>query len=139
MAACTRIRGTNQRYWKDYSEYVQERDGESKSTVVENLHKAYDVIMAEKSKKLVEDCPESRYLKTVSERLLDRAVEQGMEADAIVSERVEEVLSDESSSVRAEVCGNAEDDHSGRTDSGVEKDASSLREVDEESVSGRSD
>jgi hypothetical protein len=135
MAACTRIGGTNQRYWKNYKEYVKERDGETRSTVVEELQKAYDIVMSDKSKKLVEDCPESKYLKTVAERILDRAVEQGKEADAIVKSRVEEVVSDEPGDVSTETGGGTAESDKGSPSERVEEDAAKTRKMDEQPVS----
>jgi len=90
MAACTLIKANGQRYWKDYGEYVLERDGETQSKVVETLQDVYGEIMNDKSKEMLESCPESKYLRSVSEKILDRAVKEAQDADQIVGERIDD-------------------------------------------------
>jgi hypothetical protein len=62
MAASTVVKATGQRYWKDYREYVLERDGDTESEVVPKLHAVFSDVMADKSKEMMEGCPETKYL-----------------------------------------------------------------------------
>lgn len=76
MAACTFLKSTNQRYWKDYAEYVRERDLNVKSTVYANVIEIQTKILDDARQGLMSDFPENRYLKSVEERILDREIHE---------------------------------------------------------------
>lgn len=76
MAACTLLKATSQRYWKDYGEYVRERDLNSKSSVYASVIDVQAKILDDARKGLMSDYPEYRYLKSVEERVLDREIEE---------------------------------------------------------------
>lgn len=76
MAACTLLKSTGKRYWKDYTEYVCERDLNTKSTVYANVINVQTKIMDEARQGLLDDYPEQRYMKSVEERVLDREIEE---------------------------------------------------------------
>lgn len=76
MAACTLLKSTGQRYWKDYSEYVRERDLNTKSTVYAGVIDVQTKILDGARKDLMSDFPEHRYLKSVEERILDREIQE---------------------------------------------------------------
>jgi len=74
MAACTRLKSTGERYWKDYPEYVRERDFNTKSSVYSKIVELQTQILDEARQGLMADYPEHRYLKSVEERVLDREI-----------------------------------------------------------------
>lgn len=79
MAACTHLKATQRRYWKDYSEYVKERDLNPKSTVYSKVIEVQSHLLDEVRKGLMEDYPEAKYLKDVTDRMLDREVQVEVE------------------------------------------------------------
>jgi len=76
MAACTMVQSTGQRYWKDYAEYVRERDLNEKSTVYAHVVELQSKILDDARVGLMSDYPEYQYLKTTEERMLDREVQE---------------------------------------------------------------
>lgn len=76
MAACTFIKATGKRYWKDYKEYIMERDLNTKSTVYFNVVTLQAKIMDETRMGLMSDYPEYKHLKTAEDRMLDREVQE---------------------------------------------------------------
>jgi hypothetical protein len=90
MSACTLLKATGQRYWKDYAEYVRERDLNNKSTVYANVIEVQTKILDDARQGLMSDYPEYRYLKTVEERVIDREVEE--EVTRQIKARVEKAI-----------------------------------------------
>lgn len=76
MASCVIVKATNTRYWKDYAEYVRERDLNTKSTVYIKAAEVQMAILDEVRKGLFEDYAEAKYLRSVQERIIDREVEE---------------------------------------------------------------
>jgi hypothetical protein len=76
MAACTVLKSTGKRYWSDYSEYVRERDMNTKSTVYALAVNLQSQILDEARRGLLSEYPEATYLKTQEEAMLDREIEQ---------------------------------------------------------------
>ncbi len=76
MAACTRIKATGQRYWKDYTEYVQERDENKVSTVYATVVSVQSKLLDSVRDDLMGDFPEKRYLEHVQEQMLDREIQE---------------------------------------------------------------
>ena len=76
MASCTILKSTSQRYWKDYGEYVRERDLNLKSSVYAKVIDVQTKILDDARQGLMSDYPEYRYLKSVEERVLDREIEE---------------------------------------------------------------
>lgn len=76
MAACTLVKGTKQRYWKDYKEYVTERDLNLKSTVYSHVVNVQSKILDDARNGLLDEYPERQYLKNVEDRMLDREVQE---------------------------------------------------------------
>jgi len=62
MAACVRIKSSNQRYWKDYRAYVTERDGENSGDVVIKVMDLQGQILLGQQKDIVGKQPEQLYL-----------------------------------------------------------------------------
>jgi len=76
MAAGTKVKSTGKRYWKDYKEYVLERDMNATSTVYYNVVTLQAKILDETRLGIVSDYPEYKYLKSVEDRMLDREVQE---------------------------------------------------------------
>lgn len=76
MAACTIRRSTGERYWKDYKEYVLERDHNAKSTVYEHAVNVQTNILNDVRESVNEGFVEHKYLKSVEERVFDREIEE---------------------------------------------------------------
>ncbi len=76
MSSCTILKSTSQRYWKDYAEYVRERDLNVKSTVYANVIEVQTKILDDARLGLMSDYPEYRYLKSVEDRVIDREIEE---------------------------------------------------------------
>ena len=76
MAACTLVKSTGKRYWKDYKEYILERDVNTKSTVYFNVVTLQSKIMDETRVGIMSDYPEYKYLKSIEDRMLDREVQE---------------------------------------------------------------
>jgi hypothetical protein len=76
MAACTVVASTGKRYWTDYSEYVRERDLNTKSTVYVTVVNIQATLLDEARRGLLSEYPEASYLKTPQEAALDREIEE---------------------------------------------------------------
>lgn len=76
MAACVINKATGKRYWKDYSEYVMERDLNTTSTVYAKVVDVQTTIFDEARDGLMSGYPEHKYLKSVEDRVLDREVQE---------------------------------------------------------------
>ena len=62
MAARVRIKVNNQRYWKNYSEFIKERDSEIESDVINKLMILQTEEMNEKRNKILLDCVERKWM-----------------------------------------------------------------------------
>jgi len=78
MAACTVVKATKKRYWNNYSDFVQERDFNEKSMVHPSVMHLQSALLDELRFGILNDYPEKQYLKDVSERMLDREVEEAV-------------------------------------------------------------
>ena len=76
MSACVLMKNSGTRYWKDYSEYVLERDLNTKSNVYASTIEIQAKILDQVRHGLLADYPEARYLKTVEDRVIDREIEE---------------------------------------------------------------
>lgn len=76
MGACVRVKSTGLRYWKDYSEYVRERDLNSVSTVYAKTTTVQIALLDEMRKSLFEDYAENKYLRSAEDRVIDREIEE---------------------------------------------------------------
>jgi len=76
MASCTLLKVTGQRYWENYSDYVRERDLNTKSTVYAHVIEKQAKILDDARKGLMSDYPEYQYLKTTEDRMLDRELQE---------------------------------------------------------------
>lgn len=86
MASCVIVKSTGRRYWKDYKEFVTERDENKVSTVYLQATQIQSKIMSETTKELMSAYPETKYLKNTKEYILDNQLQQ--EVIEQVKERV---------------------------------------------------
>lgn len=86
MASCVTVKSTGRRYWKDYKEFVIERDENKVSTVYLQATQIQSKIMSETTKELMSAYPETKYLKNTKEYILDNQLQQ--EVIEQVKERV---------------------------------------------------
>jgi len=91
MAASVMVKGTNSRYWKDYSEYVKERDLNVKSTVYSEAAKVQMALLDEVRKGIFAEYAEAKYLRSAQDRIIDREIEE--QVAKTLSEKVEKALS----------------------------------------------
>lgn len=92
MAACTRVKSTGERYWSDYTEYVRERDLNTKSSVYVSVVNLQTQLLDEARKGLLSGYPESRYLKSPDQAVLDREIEE--EVSKRLQERANKAIED---------------------------------------------
>lgn len=76
MAACTVIKATNQRYWKDYKEYAKERDEDIRSTVYTSVVEVQTQLLDKTRESIESEYPEHQYLKDIKDMMIDREIEQ---------------------------------------------------------------
>jgi hypothetical protein len=62
MAACTRIKINGKRYWKNYKEFIEERDENETSEVYEKVIELQNLLLDEQRQSIVEEYPETKYL-----------------------------------------------------------------------------
>ncbi len=74
MASCTLIKASKEKYWKEYRDYVLERDGNSQSTVVTNLLESRSKVMEAESHDMIQGYPEFQWLKDVEEKLAEEEI-----------------------------------------------------------------
>jgi len=101
MAACTRLKSTGERYWKDYPEYVRERDLNSKSSVYPSVIEVQTKILDSARVDLMSDFPEHRYLKSAEERIIDREIEEQVSRE--IQTRAEKAIKADKSSTKKKV------------------------------------
>ena len=75
MAACVIWKATGKRYWKDYAEFVEERDQNKKSSVYEEAIKVQTELIDFAREAIQGEYAERRYLKDVADRMIDRDIE----------------------------------------------------------------
>jgi hypothetical protein len=90
MAASVMVKGTNSRYWKDYSEYVKERDLNSKSTVYSEAAKVQMALLDEVRKGIFAEYAEAKYLRSAQDRIIDREIEE--QVAKTLSEKVDKAI-----------------------------------------------
>jgi hypothetical protein len=81
MAACTLIKATKQRYWKDYKEYIRERDEDSRSTVYTQAVNVQTSLLDKTREEIEGEYPEHKYLKDIKDMMIDREVEKEVRAE----------------------------------------------------------
>lgn len=67
MAACTVVKASNQRYWKNYREYVIERDGNEKATVAGKAREVQMLLLTEASMENIRALPEQKWVKKITD------------------------------------------------------------------------
>jgi len=90
MAACTRIKATGDRYWKNYEEFVREKEENDKSTVYIELVEVQTAIIKALREDVEGKYPEAKYLKDVRESIMDRAIEEDVQKE--IAKRKEAAL-----------------------------------------------
>lgn len=81
MAACTRLKATGERYWKDYTEFVREKEQNLKSTVYMEVVEVQSNLLKAIREDIEGKYPESKYLKDVRESILDRAIKEDVQKE----------------------------------------------------------
>jgi hypothetical protein len=94
MAFCTQVKATGERYWKDYAEYIRERDFNTKSSVYANVTNIQSQLLDAVRNNLMQDYPEFKYMKSIEDRMVDREIEE--EVLKILRERTEAALANAS-------------------------------------------
>lgn len=74
MAACTVVKSTSHRYWKNYKEYVAERDSNEKATVALKSREIQMLLLTEASMENIRALPEQKWVKSLAD------VDAGFEA-----------------------------------------------------------
>lgn len=90
MAACVQIKATGKKYWKNYTEFVTERDENDKSTVFAKAVEVQNEILLDIRNKIEEDQPENKYLKDIKSRMMDREIQEKVEEE--LNKRAAEAL-----------------------------------------------
>jgi hypothetical protein len=81
MAACTRLKATGERYWKDYTEFVREKEQNLKSTVYMEVVEVQSNLLKSIREDIEGKYPETKYLKDVRESILDRAIAEDVQKE----------------------------------------------------------
>lgn len=81
MAACTKLKATSERYWKDYTEFVREKELNLKSTVYVEVVEVQSNLLKSLREDIEGKYPESKYLKDVRESILDRAIAEDVQKE----------------------------------------------------------
>jgi hypothetical protein len=89
MAACTVIKSTQKRYWKNYSEFVQERDENKTSSVYQNLVTLQNKVLDGLRQQIEDKYPESKYLDS-DKNIMDRMIKEEVQAE--ISKRKGEIV-----------------------------------------------
>ena len=92
MAACTVIKANKKRYWKNYTEFVQERDDNQKSTVYTNLVNLQNNILDNLRQTIESQYPEAKYLDS-DKNIVDRVIREEVKAE--IAKRKEGVVAEE--------------------------------------------
>jgi hypothetical protein len=88
MAACTLVKATGERYWKNYKEYIEERDFNQRATVYQEVVELQTSLLEKARDEINSEYIESKYIKDFNERMIDREVEQ--EVVKLLKKRSEE-------------------------------------------------
>lgn len=88
MSCCVMLKGSKKRYWKDYTEYVMERDFNEKSSVYIKAAEIQTHILEEVHKGLLENYPENNYAKEIQAAVLDPQIKE--EVTNLIKKRVED-------------------------------------------------
>lgn len=89
MASCVVIKANKQRYWKNYRDYVIERDNNARSTVPTQAMLVNNVDLERRRDEAIAEYPEQKWLKVLQKDIVARAAE---EAKAQMIKRVEEAV-----------------------------------------------
>ncbi len=89
MASCILVKANKQRYWKNYKDYVIERDGNVRSTVPTQALLVNNVYLEERRDQTVSEFPEQKWLKSLKHDFFLKAAE---DAKAHMVERVKEAV-----------------------------------------------
>lgn len=80
MAASTVIKASKQRYWKNYTEYVKERDENIKSTVYVTVMSIQNELLNEMRERIENEYPERKYLNSkIDEEVTNKIVTEEIE------------------------------------------------------------
>ena len=89
MASCVVIKVNKQRYWKNYRDYVIERDNNARSTVPTQAMLINNVDLERRRDDAIAEYPEQKWLKILQKDMISKATE---EAKAKMVKRVEEAI-----------------------------------------------
>ncbi len=79
MAACTMVKANNKRYWKDYKEYVSERDENIISDVILKVMNVQSNILNQSRDELLKALPENQWIEMAKSDFLEKEVEKAKE------------------------------------------------------------
>lgn len=88
MAACVVVKATGKRYWKDYKEYIMERDENPTATVAIGASQANLEVLQAKRLTMIDDWPEQKWLKDIKTKTF---TDENIVKSTIV-ERIEEAV-----------------------------------------------
>lgn len=86
MAACVVIKANNIRYWKDYKEYVLERDENATSEVPVKAMETLTSVLNNNKDNMLDSLPESKWLKEAKKHMLEEEIKK---VQSELEERVE--------------------------------------------------
>jgi len=95
MASCVIIKATKQRYWKNYKDYVIERDQNATSNVPEKAMEFNNSLLEKMRDDTINEYPEQKWLKTQHAEMVEKAKQDARETlvrrikEAIDGDKVE--------------------------------------------------
>jgi hypothetical protein len=89
MASRIVIKANKQRYWKNYKDYVIERDNNDRSTVASQAMTLNNVFLEQQRDIIIGEYPEQKWLQQLQKEIIEKASEQ---AKAKLAERVREAI-----------------------------------------------
>ena len=95
MAASVIVKGTKNRYWNTYTDYVLERDLHPNSTVAIEAQVLKSAIEEERHNKTIQEYPEYKWLKTMTSDLRERIESEIETAKREMIDKVKDNLNDE--------------------------------------------
>lgn len=90
MASCIVTKANKQRYWKNYKDYVIERDHNERSTVAAGAMTVNNTILEAKRDDVISEYPEQKWLKQLQSEQIEKAKQ---DAKDFIAGRVKEALS----------------------------------------------
>jgi hypothetical protein len=123
MAACTRLQANGDRYWKNYEDFVREKEENTKSTVYIEVVEVQGELLKAIRNDIEGKYPESKYLKDVRESVMDRAIEEDVQKE--IAKRKENALEDlkEDGEVDSQDSGQPVEGDQAELEASVEEDA----------------